>query len=163
MPVQPPHLPTFEKAKYATGPWGALFSSFFDLLQPFLKATVDTLRQGVPVQAFMDIEILDGQSYPMREMQNPIPGGAPIHGVLVAGVFDPSDPAKTVLASSTAALTIVVTPSAGTATATGTVALPPLAVFVEWSIGVGGGLVVQRVTGLPTGKTSTVRLLVIAK
>lgn len=163
MPVQPPQLPVFDKNRYSGGPWGALFSSFFDLLQPFLKATVDSLRQGVPVQAFVDIEVLAGQTFPMREMQNPLPGGVPIHGVLVVGVFDPAAPTKTVLASSTAPLTITVTPSSGTATATGTAALPPLAAMVEWTTGPSGGLVVQRVTGLPSGKTTTVRVLVLAQ
>lgn len=166
--AQPPNLPNFEKSKFSAVP---LFSTFWDFLFLFTKQTVEALRKGLTVRenlsaAWVDINVPAGQTYPMREMQNPLPGGARIHGVLVAGVFDPATPNVASLTASTAPLTITttVTPSSGTATATstGTAALPALGVFVDWTVGVGGGLVVLGITGLPNA-TRTVRVLVLAE
>lgn len=130
-------MPNFEKAKYTGGPWGALFASFWELLAPFLKATVDTLRQGVPVQRFLDVEVGASQSFPMPALQNPLPAGVPIHGVATVAVFDPYAQGRPV------GLTGGVT--------------------VEWTTSKEGGLVPLTITGLPAGKRVTVRVLVFAE
>lgn len=162
--AQPPNLPNFEKSRFASVP---LFGTFWDFLFLFVKQTVEALRKGLTVRenlaaAWVDINVPAGQTYPMREMQNPLPGGARIHGVLVAGVFDPATPNVASLTASTAPLTIGLSPNPDSIAATGTAALPALGVFVDWTVGVGGGLVVLGITGLPSA-TRTVRVLVLAE
>lgn len=153
--AQPPSLPNFEKSKFSAVP---LFSAFWDLIYPFMKQTVEVQRRGATpsenlATGWLNIEVSSGTVFPMREMENPLPGGKPIHGVLVAGVFNPASPGSASLATSTAS----VTGGGG-----GSVTLPALAVSVDWTVGPGGGLVVLGVTGLPSS-TRTVRVLVFAE
>lgn len=129
-----PTVPPFDKTSLPTGPWTPALTALLGLLTPFLKNTVETLRSGVPVVRPLDLDLVEGGTYPTREYASPLPEGVVPTDLVVSNVTDPASPGK----------------SPGL---TGGVTVP-------WTLGPTGGIVVLACTGLPTGARRTVRVLV---
>lgn len=128
-----PTIPPYDKSKIPIGPWTPAVNAFWDLLSPFFRATVETLRAGVPVSRPLELDIAPGQTYPTREYANPLPEGYTPTDLVVSNVTDPAATGKD------PGLTDGVT--------------------VPWTLGPTGGIVVLAVTGLPAARR-TVRVLV---
>lgn len=129
-----PSVPPFDKARIPAGPWTPAVSALLELLTPFIKATVETLRGGVTVSRPLELSLVGGQTYPTPEYANPLPDGFTPTDVKVSNVTDPANPGKD----------------------------PGLTggVTVPWALGPTGGIIVLACTGLPTGARRTVRVLV---
>lgn len=139
--AQPPATPKFDKAKYASAKVLEAFVLFWDLLYPYFERVTAALRGGLTVSenlsgGWIDVQVEATQSYPIRGLGNPIPGGKTPHAVIVAMVRDPGDPG-TVLSLSG------VTP--------------------QWTTDAAGGVVILGLSGLSSDTRYLVRLLVLAE